>query len=55
MEKQMKKILDEGDITGKQYSIFFDACLNLHKNAILYGVKSFSLHNDSFKHERVHN
>ena len=45
----------EGGITGNQYNIFFDACQNLLKNAVLFALKNFLSQNDSFKHERIQN
>ena len=51
----MKKLLDDGDITKRQYDMLFNDCLIFHKNCFLYALKNFPVNNDLLKHARVFN
>ena len=52
---QLKKLLEDGDITKRQYNVFFNACLIFHKIGYLYALGNFPVNNYLLKHARVFN
>lgn len=47
--------LDEGDITQKQYELFFNAALEFHRKAFLYAITNFPLEGKFLEHVRFIN
>ena len=53
VKTQVKKLLDDGDITKIRYDMVFNVCLIFH--VFLYVLENFLVNNNSLKHARVFN
>ena len=52
VKTHVKKLLDDGDITKRQYDMLFNDSLIFHKNCFSYALKNFPVNNDLLKHAK---
>ena len=52
---KINSLLDEGDISKRNKSNFYNACLEFHRTAFLYALDNFPLDHDFLKHARFLN
>ena len=52
---KINSLLDQGDISERQKSNFYNACLEFHRTAFLYALDNFPLDDEFLKHARFLN